>query len=134
MAHGPSCSTACGIFPDQGSNLCPLHWQADSYPLRHQGSPVSPFASEKNEVQRPQGSGLSQVTWAGRGRVGIHTTSKNSCSFLSTSVSQEGTVDILGWAVLSLGVGLPRHRRVYRNVPGLFLVGASITCPSPPKL
>ena len=21
---------ACGIFPDQGSNLCPLHWQADS--------------------------------------------------------------------------------------------------------
>ena len=30
---------ACGIFPDQGLNLCPLHWQADSYPLRHQGSP-----------------------------------------------------------------------------------------------
>ena len=27
------------IFPDQGSNPCPLHWQADSQPLRHQGSP-----------------------------------------------------------------------------------------------
>ena len=39
VAHRPSCSTACGIFPDQGSNLCPLHWQADSQPLRHQGSP-----------------------------------------------------------------------------------------------
>ena len=39
VAHGPSCSVACGIFPDQGSNLCPLHWQADSQPLRHQGSP-----------------------------------------------------------------------------------------------
>ena len=39
VAHGPSCSAACGIFPDQGSNLCPLHWQADSQPLRHQGSP-----------------------------------------------------------------------------------------------
>ena len=39
VAHGPSCSTACGIFPDQGTNLCPLHWQADSQPLRHQGSP-----------------------------------------------------------------------------------------------
>ena len=25
VAHGPSRSTACGIFPDQGSNLCPLH-------------------------------------------------------------------------------------------------------------
>ena len=39
VAHGLSCSTACGIFPDQGSNPCPLHWQADSQPLRHQGSP-----------------------------------------------------------------------------------------------
>ena len=28
-----SCPTACrnqGSFPDQGSNLCPLHWQVDS--------------------------------------------------------------------------------------------------------
>ena len=40
VAHGPICSAACGIFPDQGSNPCPLHWQADSQPLRHQGSPV----------------------------------------------------------------------------------------------
>ena len=39
VAHGPSCFTACGIFPDQGSNPCPLHQQADSQPLRHQGSP-----------------------------------------------------------------------------------------------
>ncbi|XP_032490454.1 target of rapamycin complex 2 subunit MAPKAP1 isoform X3 [Phocoena sinus] len=47
MAHGPSRSTACGIFPDRGTNLCPLHRQADSQPLRHQGSPrpifLSPF-------------------------------------------------------------------------------------------
>ena len=39
VAHGPSRSVACGIFPDQGSNPCPLHRQADSQPLRHQGSP-----------------------------------------------------------------------------------------------
>ena len=38
VAHGPSCSAACGIFPDQGPNPCPLHWQADSQPLHHQGS------------------------------------------------------------------------------------------------
>ena len=43
VAHGPSCSTACGILPDQGSNPCPLHWQADSQPLRHQGSPENCF-------------------------------------------------------------------------------------------
>ena len=40
VAHGPSCSAACGIFPDEGSNPCPLHWQADSQPPRHQGSPI----------------------------------------------------------------------------------------------
>ena len=40
VAHGPSHSVACGILPDQGSNPCPLHWQADSQPLRHQGSPA----------------------------------------------------------------------------------------------
>ena len=39
VAHGPSCSAACGIFLDQGSNPCPLHWQSDSQPLHHQGSP-----------------------------------------------------------------------------------------------
>ena len=40
VAHGLSCSAACGIFPDQGSNPCALHLQADSQPLRHQGSPA----------------------------------------------------------------------------------------------
>ena len=43
VAHGPSCSAACGILPDQGSNPRPLHRQADSQPLRHQGSPRIDF-------------------------------------------------------------------------------------------
>ena len=43
VAHGPSRSAACGIFPDQGSNPCPLHWQVDSQPLCHQGSPTFHF-------------------------------------------------------------------------------------------
>ena len=37
VTHGLSCSTACGIFPDQGLNLCLLHWLVDSL---HQGSPL----------------------------------------------------------------------------------------------
>ena len=41
VAHGLSRPAACGIFPDQGSNPCLPHWQADSQPLRHQGSPDS---------------------------------------------------------------------------------------------
>ena len=28
--QGLSCSAVCRIFPDKGSNLCCLHWQADS--------------------------------------------------------------------------------------------------------
>ena len=38
VVHGLGCSVACGIFLDQGLNLCLLHWQADSLPLGHQGS------------------------------------------------------------------------------------------------
>ena len=30
VALGLSCSEARGILPDQGMNLCLLHWQADS--------------------------------------------------------------------------------------------------------
>ena len=39
--HGLSCSMACAIFPDQGSHLCLLNWQAGSLPLSHQGSSLS---------------------------------------------------------------------------------------------
>ena len=41
VAHGPSCSATCGIFPDQGSNPCPLHWQADSQPRAPPGKPTT---------------------------------------------------------------------------------------------
>ena len=37
--HGLSRYVACGIFPNQGLNLCLLYWQADSQPLNHWGSP-----------------------------------------------------------------------------------------------
>ena len=33
VAHGLSGSTACELFPGQGSNQCPLNRQVDSYPL-----------------------------------------------------------------------------------------------------
>ena len=31
VAHRLSCSVACGIFPNQGLNPCPLHRQADFF-------------------------------------------------------------------------------------------------------
>ena len=39
VAQRLSCSTPCGNLLDQGLNLCSLHWQLDSKPLDHQGSP-----------------------------------------------------------------------------------------------
>ena len=38
VVHDLSCSVACGIFPDQVSNPCLLHWQVDFLPLSHHGS------------------------------------------------------------------------------------------------
>ena len=39
VVHGLSGPVTVGVFPDQGFNPCPLHWQADSSPLDHQRSP-----------------------------------------------------------------------------------------------
>ena len=39
VAHGPGCSAACGIFPDQGSNPCPLHWGFSTTALPGKPSP-----------------------------------------------------------------------------------------------
>ena len=64
VAHGPSCFAACGIFPDQGSNPCPLHWQADSQPLHHQGSPTCFF------LFRERGGCIFTCTWDNC--IGIH--------------------------------------------------------------
>ena len=46
---GACCSTACATFLDQESNLCFLHWQVDSLPLRLQGSPLRSFMRFKGE-------------------------------------------------------------------------------------
>ena len=40
LVHRSSCPAACGIFLAQGWNPCLLHWQLDSLPLDHQGSPL----------------------------------------------------------------------------------------------
>ena len=35
VVHRLTCPEACRIFLDQGSNPCPLLWEADSQPLDH---------------------------------------------------------------------------------------------------
>ena len=46
VAHRLSCSEACRILSDQGSNRSLLHGQADSSPLSHRGSPLPPILSK----------------------------------------------------------------------------------------
>ena len=73
VAHRLSCSVACGIFPDQGSNPCPLHWQADSQPLRHQGSPHNFYRVP------PDGSCLlSSLFWIGSRAFRLHSSWGNN--------------------------------------------------------
>ena len=55
MVRGLSCSAACGIFPDQGLNLYPLNWQADSYPH-----------SRAREAQIPRPSAATTEAWTPR--------------------------------------------------------------------
>ena len=52
---------AHGIFLDQGSNWSPLHQQADSYPLRHEGSPEDELFSS-HLCQQDLGTGGSWTT------------------------------------------------------------------------
>ena len=51
-----SCSTACGILPDQGLNLCLLYPQVDSYPLYHQGSPGGRHFNHPCFIRKSRGS------------------------------------------------------------------------------
>ena len=59
VVHGVSWSVACGILPGQGSNPCSPHWQAESKPLKHQGSPrVSLLTLLFSLFGSPSGTGL----------------------------------------------------------------------------
>ena len=47
VAHRVSCSVACGIFPDQGLNPCPLHCKVKSY---HWTTREGPLVTTFNEI------------------------------------------------------------------------------------
>ena len=50
VVRGFSCLLASGTFLDQGSNPWTLHWQVDSQPPSHEGSPIYPFLRWGNWV------------------------------------------------------------------------------------
>ena len=63
MARGPSRSAARGTLPDQGPNPCPPHWQADSQPLRHQGSPLPLFLMTLTVLRTGQVLDRMALSW-----------------------------------------------------------------------
>ena len=54
-----SCSMACEMFLDPGLNPCPWHWQVDSYPLCHRGSPPPFILNLKWEVIKQASPGVN---------------------------------------------------------------------------
>ena len=52
VRHWLCCLAACRIILDQGSNLHPLDWQADSYPLYHQGSPPPTLRRNHDKITK----------------------------------------------------------------------------------
>ena len=47
VARGPSCSEACGVISDQGSDSCVLRWQVGSLPLRREAPFACSFVLQK---------------------------------------------------------------------------------------
>ena len=98
VVHGLSCSQMWGIFPDQGWNLCLLHWQADCLPLSHQGCPKGSFYLQERVVPEPTGlfarqkhppgmrrkwsklSILGPSSHVGRGRQGCQLADRQNCT------------------------------------------------------
>ena len=72
-AHWLSCSPACRILLDQGLNPCLLHWQVESLPLSHQGSPKPSFFRFFSQAQRLENSTLSSPRKPGK---------PHTCSFI----------------------------------------------------
>ena len=61
VAHGLSCSSACGILLGQRLNPSLPNWQADSLPLSHQGSPGATFNKASIPFKRASPSWLKHL-------------------------------------------------------------------------
>ena len=60
VAQRLSCSKACGIFSDKESNQSLLHWQVDSSPLSHQGSPQADSLASEPQTSGGDSGGKSE--------------------------------------------------------------------------
>ena len=104
-SHRPSCSMVCESLPDQGSNLCPLHWQAVSYPQCHQGS----LGTEKMVIKKL----FSYIKWQENGRIRSVKSMESGSTYktmFKIHLSKKATVTL----------GYP--------LPGVMAFSAAVTC------
>ena len=97
VAHRFSLCTACGIFPDQGSNPCALHQQADSYPPHHQGNPKNRLLDSKSLTP------TSSLSWR------ISTRGWKVGSQAPSLLAQDGTSLVLWLMTVLSGEGVYSH-------------------------
>jgi len=71
VEHGLTCSLACGIFLDEGSNPCLLNWQVDSLLLSHQRSPGASFTFKKYIFRDFHGGPVVKTSPSNAGSVGL---------------------------------------------------------------
>ena len=87
VVHRLSCSIAFGIFLDQGSNLCLLHWQANSSPLSTREALKIIFL-ERHHKSDKNSSQPSLYSWYLKWHhLGLHS---------SSSLSADPTQDCMG--------------------------------------
>ena len=112
--HGLSCSAACGIFPDQRLNLCPLHWQADFYPQYHQGWPVC-LSVKFSKVQSFSRVQLYTTLWIAARQASLSiTNSRSSLRFMSIE-SVMPSIHLILCHPLLLLPPIPPSIRVFSN-------------------
>ena len=98
VAHRLSCSSACGIFPDQGSNPYPPRWLVDSYTLYHQASPrwdyAQLFTSESCNHECYIIVSLECKDTLSRYNVCLHSSGKHLYVWTQSQIDFNGEVDI----------------------------------------
>ena len=106
VAHGLCCSEACGIFLEQGLNLCPLNWQwilylstTPSFPLSSVGKESACNAGDLGSVP-----GLGRSPGEGNGNPLQH-----SCL--------ENPMDRGAWWATVMGLQRGRHDVVPKPAP-----------------
>ena len=115
---GLSCSVACGISLDQGSNLCPLHWRVDSCPPCHRGGLVQLLWRDFWTLDNFSGSILNPWSLYGRWCVHVQTGTFGGGSAWST-VPQNKAWPVAGKKLIFEGVGEEGRQEAHQILKGL---------------